>query len=334
MTFAWPWALVALALIPLGVLGYRAIDRRRRRKVAAFGTVARPATSARNRTRTVVPAGLILAGLVVMVVALARPQGQIDIPRQEGTVILAFDISRSMAATDLAPTRMDAAITAATDFVRLQPSGVVIGVVAFSDSGIAVQQPTSDQEAVVAAIGRLKPQRGTSLGRGIEASLAAIDRALARPTVDYYTNRSAEPTATPTPVPAGVHAPAVVVLLTDGEDNQGPDPLEATAAAADRGVRIFTVGVGSENGATLDLDGFQVHTRLDAATLRTIAADTGGTYYGAEDAQTLHDIYGQIDTALVVRTEDIELTAIFAAVSLVLLLAGAFASFALSGRLP
>jgi Ca-activated chloride channel family protein len=206
--------------------------------------------------------------------------------------------------------------------------------VAFSDSGVAVQQPTSDQAAVVAAIARLQPQRGTSLGRGIEASLAAIDRALAGPTVDYYSNRSPAPSASRTPVPAGVHAPAVIVLLTDGEDNQGPDPLESVQVAADRGVRIFTVGIGSETGATIDLDGFQVHTRLDAATLRTIADDTGGTYYGAEDAETLHAIYDQIDTALVVRSEDIELTAIFAAVALVLLLAGAFASFALAGRLP
>ena len=180
------------------------------------------------------PAALIVAGLATMVIALARPQGQIDIPRQEATVILAFDISRSMAATDLAPTRMEAAIAAATDFVQQQPAGVVVGVVAFSDSGVAVQQPTSDQAAVVAAIGRLQPQRGTSLGRGIEASLAAIDRALAGPTVDYYSNRSPAPSPTRTPVPAGVHAPAVIVLLTDGEDNQGPDPIEAAQAAADQ----------------------------------------------------------------------------------------------------
>ena len=332
MTFAWPWALFALALIPAGLLAYRAIDRRRRRKAAAFGATTRP--NARPGVRTTVPAVLIVAGLVTMVFALARPQGQVDIPRQEATVILAFDISRSMAATDLAPTRMEAAVSAATDFVRQQPAGVVVGVVAFSDSGVSVQQPTSDQETVIAAIARLKPQRGTSLGRGIEASLAAIDRAFAGPTVDYYSNRSPAPTPTRTAVPAGTHAPAVIVLLTDGEDNQGPDPLEAARAAADQGIRIFTVGIGSESGATLDLDGFQVHTRLDAATLRTIADDTGGIYYGAQDAETLHAIYGQIDTALVVRTEDIELTAIFAAVSLLLLLAGAFASFALSGRLP
>ena len=348
MTFAWPQALLALALIPLGLLVLRAVDRRRGRKVAAFaggmpfgargaatpGGIAKPRPSLATRARRTIPGVLILAGIVVMVLALARPQGTIDVPRQEGTVILAFDISASMGATDLQPTRMAAAVAAATDFVHAQPASVVVGVVAFSDSGIAVQQPTNDQDAVIAALGRLRPQRGTSLARGIDASLAAIAQAAAGPTVDYYTNRSPEPTATPTPVPAGTHAPAVIVLLTDGENTGGPDPFESAQVAADRGVRIYTVGIGSEGGATLDLDGFQVHTQLDAATLRTIADRTGGSYYGATDAAALDAIYGQIDPAFVVRPEEIELTGLFAAVSLGLLVAGAVLSFAWSGRLP
>jgi Ca-activated chloride channel family protein len=347
MTFAWPWALLALALLPLGWLAVRAIDRRRRRKVAAFagsrpfgpqGSTVPGATSARpgiaTRLKRTVPGALIVAGLVVMILALARPQGTVEVPRQEGTVILAFDISASMGAKDLDPTRMDAAVAAATAFVRAQPASVIVGVVAFSDSGIAVQQPTNDQDAVVAALGRLRPQRGTSLARGIDASLAAIERAAAGPTVDYYTNRSPGPTSTPAPVPPGTHAPAVIVLLTDGENTGGPDPFESVQAAADRGVRIYTVGIGSEGGATLDLDGFQVHTQLDAGTLRTIAERTGGTYYGATDAATLDAIYGQIDTAFVVRPEQIELTGLFAAVSLGLLVAGAVLSLAFAGRLP
>ncbi|MFL5646594.1 MAG: VWA domain-containing protein [Chloroflexota bacterium] len=351
MTFAWPQALLALALIPLGFLVLRAVDRRRGRKVAAFaggqafgaqgasGTAAGSGgTAARRgvvgRAKRTIPGALIVAGLVVMVIALARPQGTIDVPRQEGTVILAFDISASMGATDLQPTRMAAAVSAATDFVHAQPASVIVGVVAFSDSGISVQQPTNDQDAVIAALGRLRPQRGTSLARGIDASLTAIARAAAGPNVDYYTNRSPEPTATPTPVPPGTHAPAVIVLLSDGENNQGPDPFESVQVASDRGVRIYTVGIGSESGATLDLEGFQVHTQLDAATLRTIADRTGGSYYGATDAATLDAIYGQIDTAFVVRPEQIELTGLFAAVSLALLVAGAVLSFAFSGRLP
>jgi len=352
MSFAWPQALVALLLIPLGLLAYRAIDRRQRRKVAAFGgpgafgsqdgaasAAGTPRSPARpfrrgRRARDVVPAALLLLGMAVMIVALARPQGKIDVPRQEGTVILAFDVSASMAATDLAPTRMAAAIAAATAFVQRQPRSVVIGVVAFSDSGVAVQQPTNDQATVISAIGRLKPQRGTSLGQGINASLTAIALALAGPGVDYYSNRSPEPTVSPTPVPVGTHIPAVIVLLTDGENNEQPDPMEAAQAAADRGVRIFTVGVGSEAGTTLDLDGFQVHTQLDAATLRSIADLTGGTYFGADDANTLASVYDHLDTSLVVRPEEIELTAVFAAAGLALLLAGAVTSLAWLGRLP
>jgi len=349
MTFAWPHAFLALAFIPLGFLVLRAVDRRRGRKVAAFAggeafgaqgastpsahaTTARPSLA--TRAKRTIPGALILVGIVVMIVALARPQGTIDVPRQEGTVILAFDISASMGATDLKPNRMDAAVKAATDFVDAQPDSVVVGVVAFSDSGIAVQQPTNDQAAVIAALERLRPQRGTSLARGIDASLAAIARVAAGPTVDYYTNQSPEPTASPTPVPAGVYAPAAIVLLTDGENTGGPDPLGSAQAAADRGVRIYTVGIGSEGGANLDLDGFQVHTQLDAATLRSISDRTGGTYYGATDAETLDAIYSQIDTAFVVRPEEIELTGVFAAVSLVLLVAGGALSLALAGRMP
>ena len=161
---------------------------------------------------------------------------------------------------------MEAAKAAAKDFVERQPPGVVIGVVAFSDSGLAVQPPTNDQAAVLAAIDRLAPQRGTSLGQR-HRGLADGDRGGARPArPDYYTNRSPEPTPAPTPVPPGTHAPAVIVLLTDGENNERPDPLGRAQAAADRGVRIDTVGIGSPDGATLDLDGFQVHTQLDEAT--------------------------------------------------------------------
>lgn len=362
MTFVWPQALLALVLIPLGLLAYRAIDRRQRRKVAAFGgsgafgsTPAGRGTAATATTRIGTPAApgaiqaaprragairrripgiLLVAGFTVMVIALARPQGQIQVPRQEGTVILAFDISGSMAATDLQPTRIAAAIAAATDFVQRQPPSVVIGVVAFSDSGIAVQQPTNDPATVLAAIGRLSPQRGTSLGGGIDASLTAIEAAAAGPNVDYYSNRSPEPTPVPTPVPAGTHLPAVIVLLTDGENNERPDPMVSAQAAADRGVRIYTVGIGSPAGATLDLDGFQVHTQLDAEALQGIADLTGGTYYAAEDAATLDSVYQHLDTALVVRPEDIELTAVLAGVGLALLLSGAIASLAWLGRLP
>ncbi|MGH2408484.1 MAG: VWA domain-containing protein [Candidatus Limnocylindrales bacterium] len=335
MPFIWPEALLLLALVPFGVLFYLAIDRRQRSKSAAFGRpVSAPVAPRWRRLRRRLPALLFLVGLSVMIVALARPQGIIDVPQQEGTVILAFDISGSMAATDLAPTRMEAAKAAARDFVDGQPPSVVIGIVAFSDSGIVVQQPSNDQAAVVAAIDRLTPQRGTSLGKGIQASLDAIAAVAAGPNVDYYSNRSPAPAPSPTPMPAGEHAPAVIVLLTDGENNESPDPLVAAQAAAERGVRIVTVGVGSAAGTNLDLNGFHVHTQLDAAALQQIAQLTGGAYYAAGDAQSLHAIYDGLGTTLVLKPERIELTAVLAGASVLILATGALCSLAWLGRLP
>ena len=335
MTFAWPLALLLLVLVPLGLLAARVVERRRRRRIAAFGGLglARPAARG-SRLRGRVASVLLLVGLTIMLVALARPQGVVDIPRVEGTVILAFDVSGSMAATDLVPTRMEAARVAAKALVERQPASVVIGVVAFSDAGVALQPPTNDQATVLAAIDRLAPQRGTSVGSGILASLNAIAVADAGPTVNYYSNRSPAPTPSPTPVPAGTHAPAVIVLLTDGENNESPDPLAAAQQAADQGIRIYTVGVGSAAGTTLDVGGFKVHTQLDAATLQQIATTTNGAYYAASDAGSLASIYANLDTRLIVRPEAIELTAVFAGAGLLILAVGAVLALAWLGRLP
>jgi Ca-activated chloride channel family protein len=328
--------LLSLALIPPGVLLYSAVGRRRRRLAAAHGglglALAEPGRRAGFRRR--VPAALFLAGFAVMAVALARPQGVVSLPREEGTVILAFDVSGSMAATDLSPTRLDAARTAAKDFVERQPPTVLIGVVAFSDSGLTVQAPTSDPAPVLAAIDRLAPERGTSLATGIRASLNAIAVAAAGPSVDYYSNRSPVPTSEPTPVPPGTYAPAVIVLLTDGENTVAPDPADAAQAAADRGVRIYTVGIGSPGGSTLDLGGFKVHTQLDDATLRQIARVTGGAYFGAADEQSLRSVYDSMDTQLVVRPEAMEITSIFAGASILILTVGGLLALRWMGRLP
>ena len=337
MSFLWPPALLLVLLVPVGIALYRALDRRRRRGIEAFGARAAappgPA-SGLTRLRRRLPAVLIVAGLVVLVVGLARPQGTVALPREEGTVILAMDVSGSMAATDISPTRMAAAKAAARAFVEHQPQSIAIGVVAFSDAGLTVQQPTNDQAAVIAAIERLTPQRGTAVGQGIVASLEAIATAEAGPNVDYYSNRSPAPVPSPTPVPAGTHAPAAVVLLSDGENNESPDPAAAAQAAADRGVRVYTVGLGSPGGATLHINGYRVHTQLDAATLQQIAQTTGGTYYQASDAASLTSIYDHLDTQLVVRPEAIELTSAFAGIGLALLAVGALASLAWQGRLP
>jgi Ca-activated chloride channel family protein len=330
--------LALLLLIPAGAWLYREIGRRRVRRAGSLagvgGVVTDTGRGARVRTR--VPAVLFVLALVAMVVALSRPTGTVGLPVETGTVVLAFDVSGSMAATDLAPTRMDAAKAAAIDFVGHQRPGIAVGIVAFSDSGVAVQTPSTDQDAVIAAIKRLAPEKGTALGQGIDAALKAIAVAEAGPNVDYYTNRSPAPTASPTPapVPAGSHGSAVIVLLTDGENNERPDPLASAQAAANLGIRIDTVGIGSVAGSDLDLNGFHVHSQLNEDLLRQVATVTGGTYYAADTAAQLKAVYDSLDPKLVVEAQSIELTAIVAGVSLLLVVLGAAASLAWLGRLP
>jgi Ca-activated chloride channel homolog len=338
MTFIWPLMLLLLGLVPAGVLLAGALARRRGRLSSWQGGagLARSVVRRPGRVRHQLPAMLVLAGFAVMVLALARPQGVLSLPRQEGTVILAFDVSGSMAADDLKPTRMAAAKAAAQDFVERQPRSVVIGVVAFSDAGLAVQAPTNDQGAVLAAINRLAPQRGTSLGQGITAALRAIALSESPPALNYYSNRSPAPTETPTPspLPAGSHTSAVIVLLTDGENNESPDPAAAAQAAADQGIRIVTVGLGSPSGTTLDLNGFQVHTQLNEPLLQQVADVTSGAYFRAENAAQLRSIYDSLDTRLVVEPQKIEITALFAGASILLLVLGGLSSLVWLGRLP
>ena len=335
MSFIWPAMLLLLVVTPLGrglVLGR---ERRRRRRVATYGALGVGAPPGRRgRVRRRIVAAYTLVGLAILVLALGRPQTVVSVPKLDGTVILAFDVSGSMAATDLAPTRMDAAKAAARAFVANQPATVRIGVVAFSDSGFSVQVPTNDPAMVLAAIERLTPQRGTSIARGITESLATIAAADADPTAGFYTNRSPDPSAEPTPVPKGTYTSAAIVLLSDGENNQQPDPIAAAQTAADHGVRIYTVGIGSAAGATLEIEGFKVHSQLDEGTLQQVADMTGGTYYAAADAPGLSAIYAGIDTRLTIKPEEMEVTSLVAGVGLLILLVGGAASLTWVGRLP
>ena len=338
VSFIWPPMLILLLAIPLGLGLYVVLERRRHRRVAGFGVTAAAGsddlTSLPGSFRRRIPAALILAGLTILVVALARPQSVVSVPRIEGTLILSFDVSGSMAADDLKPTRMEAAKVAARDFVERLPSSILIGVVAFSDSGFSTQVPTGDRTLVVAAINRLEPERGTSIARGILTSLATIAAAETDRPAGYYTSRSPEPTPEPTPVPDGTYASAAIVLLTDGENNQSPDPLAAAGSAADRGVRIHTVGVGSAAGATLEVEGFKVHSRLDESMLRQISETTDGSYYAADDPEDLSAIYDSIKTRLVIRPEAMEITSLFAGAGVLILLVGGVASLLWLGRLP
>lgn len=339
MTFIWPPMLFFLLVIPLLVLLYLRVQRRRQQIRARYGTLglvqARAGRDLGRRRH--LPALIFLVGLTILLLALARPQATVSLPRLEGTIILAFDVSGSMAADDLAPTRIEAAKAAALAFVERQPPSVQIGVVTFSDAGFAAQVPTNEQALIVAAINRLKPERGTSVGQGI---LLALNTLFAEEegNTPVYSNR--EPTPTPLatttrePVPPGSNSAAVIVMLTDGENTAPPDPFEAAMAAANLGVRIYPIGIGSPAGTTLTVNGFTVFTRLDEPTLQQIAALTEGTYYNAANTEELQAVYANLQPELVIKAEQMEVTALFAGAGiLTLLLAGTFSLLWL-GRVP
>ncbi len=335
MTFIWPVMLLLLVSVPLFVALYIVLQRRRRRLAAQYSRLGfvQGALAHGPGMRRHIPPAIFLAGFTILMIALARPQTVVSLPRQEGTVILAFDNSGSMVADDLKPTRMEAAKAAARDFVQRQPLSVQIGVVAFSDNGFTVQSPTNDKDAILAAINRLTPQRGTSLGSGILASLNTIAAGTGQGS-HLYSTITPSPTPSPTPMPQGTYTSAVIVLLTDGENNESPDPLAAAQTAADRGVRIYAVGIGSAKGTTVHVNGFTVHTQLDEATLTQISELTGGTYYNAENEQDLLKIYDNLDSQLVIKPEKTEVTSIFAGASILLLLAGGVFSLLWFSRLP
>ena len=336
MTFIWPTMLWFFLALPLFILLYLRLQLRRRRLATRFGSLGMVQTAngrAIGLRRHVSPA-LFMAGLVILILALARPQAVVSLPRIQGTVMLVFDVSGSMAADDIQPTRMEAAKVTAQGFVDSQPTGILVGVVAFSDSGLSVQVPTNDKQAIFAAIARLVPSRGTSLANSILAALNTIATAGKAPGTHFYSSVTPEPTPTPTPVPEGVYTPAVIVLITDGENNQSPDPLLAAQAAAERGVRIYTVGIGSAAGADLTIDGFIVHTQLDEAMLQQISLISGGAYHNAASEQDLRKIYDNIHPQLVIKPEKMEITSLLAGISILVLLIGGMFSLLWFSRLP
>jgi Ca-activated chloride channel family protein len=323
--------LLSLLFVPVFMVLYIPMQRRRRRLAASYGALG---TGQRTGWRYHIPMGMLVAGLTLLLFALARPQMVVNLPRVEGTVVLAFDVSGSMAADDLRPSRLEAAKAAAEEFVQQQPASVVIGVVAFSDSGFVVRTPTTDQEEVLSTIQRLTPEQGTSVANGILVALNMIATQNSEADLRLYSNRTPAPTPTPTPVPAGTVTPAVIVLLTDGENNERPDPLAAAQAAAERGVRVYTVGLGSPGGTTLDINGFSVHTQLNEEVLQQVSAITGGAYYSAENESELRTIYENLDTQLVIRPEKMEVTSILAGTSILALLIGGALSLLWFSRLP
>ena len=332
-----------LVLAPLCILFYLRIQWKRQQLARRYGSLGfvQEATARRPGLRRHIPPAFFLVGLTILLVSLARPQAVVSLPRVEGTVILAFDVSGSMAADDLKPTRMEAAKAAARSFVLQQPASVLIGVVVFSDTGFSVQPPTNEQETILSAIDRLVPERGTSLGNGILMSLNTIAASQGQTILGEtageppsLSERTPVPTSTPTPVPEGVYTPAVIILLSDGENTAPPGPLAAAQTAKDRGVRIYTIGIGSADGATLHIEGFTIHSQLNEAMLQQIAQITGGVYFNADSAEDLNKVYDNIGPQLVIKPEKMEITSIFAGASILIMLVGSALSLFWFNRLP
>ena len=323
-----------LLVVPILIVLYILSQRRRQRyalRYASLSLVKEALGHGPGRKRHIPPA-LFIAALAVMLFALARPASVVTLPAQEGTVILTIDASGSMRAEDLKPNRLEAAKAAARSFIEKQPAGVKVGVVSFSDSAFLVQAPTSDKEAVLAAINRLTTQRGTAIGSALLTSLDAIFEDANLEGGAY--NPSAEPTPTPTPLPQGVYEPAIVVLLTDGESNRGPRPLEVVDRLAARGIRVYTVGVGSVEGTVLSTGGRSVRVRLDETTLKRVAEATEGEYYNASTEKDLQAIYDNLSTHLVFRKQQTEITAIFTGIAIALSLMAGVLSLVWFNRLP
>ena len=337
MSFIWPALLWSLLAIPLFILLYLRMQQRRKQYAMRYGSLGlvQQATGQGVGSRRHIPALFFLVGLTILFFALGRPQMVIGLPKVKGIVILAFDVSGSMSATDFKPTRMEAAKVVARDFVARQPITVQIGVVAFSDSGFSVQLPTNDQKAILAAIDRLQPQRGTSLANGIIVSLNTIANVTGQqPIVGINDSTPSPGTPTPTPVPASADKSATIVLLTDGENNMNPDPLAAAKFAADRGVPIHTFAIGSVAGTNLTVNGFTVHTQVDEATLKQIAKITDGLYFNAETEKDLRAIYKNIEPHLAIKQEKTEVTALFAGLSILILLIGGILSLLWFSHVP
>jgi Ca-activated chloride channel family protein len=335
MTFNNP-ILLAVGLVVAAALAWAVITatRRRSRALAAAGIA-----SAGGRRARMAGVWFTIAGIAVLAIAAAGPSATVPVSHASGTVIIAVDVSGSMSATDVQPSRLSAAKKAALQFVNAQPASVDIGVVAFEQGGLEAAVPSSDHGTALAAIGRLNPGGGTSLGSAILAALSAI------------THRAVSIGPNGNAPNIGFWPSATIVLFSDGGDSgsgssggssgggsgggsagTGASTSAAAAIAQKAGVHVDTVGVGTAAGTTVDVEGYHLFTGLDEATLKAISQTTGGTYHPASDAKQLNGIASSIDLRLTVTNQPLPLAGAFIALALVLLAAGAVLTLAGTGR--
>jgi len=324
MSFSWPWALLVLLVIALVFAAWWLTRLRRRRAVVRVTSIAlvRTAMSGRSRWRRRIPAALLTLGLAVLALGAARPQATVPVASSSATIMLALDVSGSMCSTDVKPNRITAAEQAAGAFVKAETGGPRIGLVAFASTAVVLVPPTADTKQLLRALGGLTTSFGTAIGEGILTSLDAIAQV----------DPSVAPTGATVSRGRGGYADDVIVLLTDGSNNWGIDPQIAAKQAAGRGVRVFTIGYGTDNPAPLEcssaqIGGFSVGFGgfvgrsgrqgnpfgADYGALMQISRTTGGTFYRAQDADQLSRALAKLPAAFTIVRRHIDLASWFAA---------------------
>ena len=344
MTFLWPHNLWFFLALPLLVAAYVWMMRRRKKAALRYAglSIVKEAMGPAQRIRRHIPPALFLLALAAMIAAVARPAAVITLPSQHETVILAMDVSGSMRAEDVEPNRLAAAQAAARSFVNDQPRGTRIGIVAFAGAAQITQPATVNRDEVLAAIDGLQLQQATAIGSGILVSLKAlfpdlqIDLQSTRGRRMVSVERSAStgssgtygrgPEDSPKPVAPGSYSSAAIILLTDGQSTTGPNPIDAARLAAERGVRVFTVGVGTANGQIVRGEGWSMRVGLDEESLKTIADLTRGEYFYAGNALDLKKIYQKLNSKLVLEKKETEVTALFSAAAAILAVLSALLS--------
>lgn len=336
VTFLWPQFLWLLLALPLLVAVYVWLLRRKKKVALRYASlsIVREAMGAGQTFRRHIPPLLFLLAMAAMLLAASRPFAVITLPSQQETIILAMDVSGSMRATDVQPNRLVASQNAAKAFLADLPRSVRVGIVAFAGTASVVQPATLSREDLVAAIDKFQLQRATAIGNAIVVSLgelfpnAGIDLA----SLTYGRNRSngiaidQAPTEAKkefTPVAPGSYTSAAIILLTDGQRTTGVDSLEAAKMAADRGVRIYTVGVGTVDGETIGFEGWSMRVKLDEETLKAIATKTQAEYFYAGTAADLKKVYETLSSRLTVEKKETEISGLLALAAALLALMSA-----------
>lgn len=352
LTFLWPELLWLLLLVPVAVGVYLYLLYRRKKTALRYANLAMvKAAMGTVGWRRHVPPALILAALTLLLIAVARPSALISLPSNRATVMLVMDVSGSMRATDVNPTRIEAAQAAAKQYIKTQPKDVVIGIVAFAATAFLVQSPTVDHAALFNAIDHFELQRGTAVGSGLLMALSSIFPREDFPIANYYSggfgrgnggfgfgggdrfNRyggralgdrgPGGPPKKHVPVEPGSYKNAVVILLTDGQTNAGYDPAEAARIASEYGVKVYTVGFGTTRGNVVGFGGFTMRTQLDEDALKKIADTTRGRYFRAASAEDLKAVYSVLSKQVVMETQEMEISSFFAAGAALLMMIAA-----------